>query len=150
MGCNRQLLPDGMPKSYPAAITIIQGGQPLSGASVALIPMESSNPWNAGGVTDTSGKAVLKTRSEYNGVVPGKYYVTVVKLESARDGLSLRPGYDVVGYDLVELKFSQRSPDITIEVVAGKKTEKEIDVGEPVHIAREVVRPDDGGFGPPE
>jgi len=54
-----------------------------------------------------------------------------------------------MGYDLIDLKFSQMSPDTTIEVVAGKN-KKEIDVGEPVRIARELQIPKDGGFGPPD
>ena len=150
-GCAGEQLPDGMPKPYPTTITIIQDDKPLEGATIALIPMDASNSWNAGGITNTSGNAALKTLTRYDGVVPGKYYVIIKKLlvdenkntpnketdpagyakwleESARDTFA--------GYDLIDPKFSKISPDAeTIEVVEGKN-EKSTDIGKAVKIER--------------
>ena len=141
-----------MPDPYPTVIVITQDGKPLEGASIALIPMDSSNTWNAGGSTDASGKAVLQALSRYDGVVPGKYYVIVTKRESdKRDITPPDPETDprgyakfleesattqVPSYDLIDPKFSKISPNAeTIDVVAGKN-EKTIDVGEAVRIKR--------------
>ena len=140
-----------MPQTYPTKITIIQDEKPLEGASIALIPMDASNSWNAGGITDASGNAALKTLTKYDGVVPGKYYVIIKKLwvdadKKVPDKETDPAGYEkwlvesaketLAGYDLVDLKFSKISPDAeTIEVTAGKN-EKSIDVGKAVRIER--------------
>ena len=151
-GCAGEQLPAGMPKPYPTTITIIQDGQPLEGASIALIPMDASNSWNAGGVTNASGNAALKTLTKYDGVVPGKYYVIIKKLSTegtkkqAPDKETDPAGYakflaesakdTFAGYDLVDPKFSKISPTAeTIEVVEGKN-EKSIDIGKAVKIER--------------
>ena len=150
-GCAGEQLPDGMPKPYPTTITIIQDGQPLEGASIALIPMDASNSWNAGGITNASGNAAIKTLTKYDGVVPGKYYVIIKKLsvdeiKKAPDKETDPAGYEkwlvesaketFAGYDLVDPKFAKISPNAeTIEVIEGKN-EKSIDIGKAVKIER--------------
>ena len=141
-----------MPTPYPTVISIIQDGQPLQGVSIALIPMESTNSWNAGGMTDATGKASLLTLTKYDGVVPGKYYVIVTKRESdvskfeQPDPETDPEGYakymqeslkeQVPSYDLIDPKFSKISPTAeTIDVVEGKN-EKTIDVGKAVRQKR--------------
>jgi len=98
--------------------------------------MYDVDTWHAGASTDSGGKAVLMTHVKYNGVVPGKYYVVVSKFEPTRTeggaasdpeadpeayarsmGADVRTGSG--GYDLVDLKFSKASPDVTIEVSEG-------------------------------
>ena len=153
-GCgNKQKFPDGMPTPYPTVITIIQDDKPLGGASIVLMPMEPSNSWNAGALTDSSGKGSLKTLSQYDGVVPGKYYVLVSKLE-AEESVEVPPpdpekepeafakymqtysAKIVPSFDLIDPKFGRASPSgETIEVVAGKN-EKTIDVGKAVRVKR--------------
>jgi len=79
-GCGGQILPEGMPKLTPVVLTVTMDGAPLDGATVGLIPLDSANSrWNAGGVTDQSGKAKIRTLAQYNGAVAGKYKVTVTK-----------------------------------------------------------------------
>ena len=148
-GCGKkQKYPDGMPEPFPTVITITQEGQPLQGASIALIPMDSKNSWNAGGMTDASGKASLLTLTKYNGVVPGKYYVIITKRES--DGSKYTQpdpetdpegyakfmresmGEKIASYDLIDPKYGKISPTAeTIDVAEGKN-EKTIDVGKAV------------------
>ena len=150
-GCgNQQKLPEGMPQPHPAIFTIIQDGQPLENALIALIPVDRSSTWNAGGITDSKGQASLKTLSQYQGVVPGKYTVLITKTAmdeskfTAPDPNSDPQGYAKyiqnieneirTSYSLVDPKFSQISADSEqIEVVSGMN-EKTIDVGKAVRI----------------
>ena len=152
-GCGGEKLPDDIPKPYPTVITITQDGQPLAGASVVLVPMDPSNTWHAGATTDASGKATLQTHVKYDGVVPGKYYIIVSKFEPAQKEAVVVPNQETDpegyarymetsakdatggGYDLVDLKFSKASPDVTIEVVAGTN-EQTVDVGKAVRVER--------------
>ena len=134
-GCGGEKLPDNMPKPCPTVITITQDGQPLADASVVLVPMDPSNTWHAGATTNASGNAILQTHVKYDGVVPGKYFIIVSKFEppqgdniGAPDAATDPEGYQRyldasakktgAGYDLVDLKFSKASSDVTIEVVA--------------------------------
>ena len=152
-GCgNRQKFPEGMPAPHPTVITVIQDDKPLEGASVVLMPMDSSNSWSAGALTDSGGKGTLKTLSQYDGVVPGKYYVLVSKRE-AEESYEVPPpdpetdpeGYAnymrtysakiVNSFDLIDPKFARVSADQTIEVIADKN-EKTIDVGKAVRQKR--------------
>jgi len=151
-GCgDGQKLPDGMPKPQPTSITILQGGSPLPGASIALIPVDSSNQWHAGANTNEKGVAEILTRGQYKGVVPGKYTVVITKRETEESALTAPdPNTDPQGYakymqessqeklatyDLVDLKFSATASQEQIEIVPGKN-EKTIDVGEAVRILK--------------
>ena len=79
-GCGGKKLPEGMPKLTSVILTVTLDGAPLEGATVGLIPLDSANSrWNAGGVTDKSGKAKIRTLAQYDGAAPGKYKVTVMK-----------------------------------------------------------------------
>ena len=144
-------LPDGMPTPQPTLITITQGGSPLQGASVALIPVDSSNQWNAGAATDEKGIAAVLTSGQYLGAVPGKYKVIITKRESEKSGLTAPdPNADPQGYakymeeskklklatyDLIDPKYSKGTTPEEIEIVQGKN-EKTIDVGEAVRVKK--------------
>jgi len=79
-GCGGQKLPEGMPKLTPVILTVTLDGEPLDGATVGLVPLDSTNSrWNAGGGTDKNGKTKIRTLAQYDGVVAGKYKVTVTK-----------------------------------------------------------------------
>ncbi|MCL2347015.1 MAG: hypothetical protein FWC50_02010 [Planctomycetaceae bacterium] len=91
-GCGGEKLPEGMPKLTPVVLTFQQAGAPLDGAIVSLIPLDSANSqWYAGGTTDAGGKLKAKTLAKYNGVVPGKYKITVIKtvLEPLPSGMTM-------------------------------------------------------------
>jgi len=156
-GCGGEQLPDGMPKPYPTEITVLQGGSPLEGATVALMSADPSNPWSASATTDATGKANIKIQGRYVGAVPGKYHVLVTKSETDEskfvipDATADPAGYakymnegsgEVLNtYDLIDPKFNQLTANTeTIEVVAGKN-EKTIDVGAAVRIMRVFAKP---------
>ena len=81
IGCGGHPRPDGMPRLYPASVTVTQEGTPLEGATVTLF---SDDPelgrWSPTGVTDASGVAVLHTNSLYRGAPLGSFRVTVAKM----------------------------------------------------------------------
>ncbi|MCL2742617.1 MAG: hypothetical protein FWE67_02075 [Planctomycetaceae bacterium] len=78
-GCSVEPTPDGFPKLYPVTVTIKQEGKELPGATVRLVPMYESNIWTTGAVTDSQGKAVLRTHGKYSGAPAGKFKVCVTK-----------------------------------------------------------------------
>jgi len=80
-GCGGEKLPPGMPKLYPATITVTQDGQPLAGAEVILLNTDPSTSWSAGGMTDQNGVIKLRTLGRYDGAPAGKYRVAVEKIE---------------------------------------------------------------------
>ncbi|MGL6195669.1 MAG: carboxypeptidase-like regulatory domain-containing protein [Thermoguttaceae bacterium] len=81
IGCGPKV-PADMPKLYPCTVVITQDNQPLEGAVVTLFHQDPSlQKWTAGGLTDVSGKVVLKTQGRYDGVAEGDYKVTVTKTE---------------------------------------------------------------------
>lgn len=131
-GCT-QNVPKDMPKLYSCTLEITQGNQPLEGATVALYHQDSSlQKWTAGGLTDKSGKVVLKTQGRYDGVVDGNFKVTVIKTE-VEPGVLLNaeteeaiPGKT---WNLVEPRFGNvASTPLTLSV-AGKKVSETLDVG---------------------
>jgi hypothetical protein len=154
-GCGEQL-PDGMPKLYPALITVTQEGEPLEEATVMLIPEDSAlMQWGPSGITDESGIAEMKTNAKYKGAPLGKYTVTVMKREREPHphpewaGLSeTDPNYRqfvqiarmLKHYDLVESHFgSVANSPLRIEVSAGQK-EYTVDVGKKVKVETVTLR----------
>lgn len=71
------------PKTHPVSIKIAHRGQPVEGANVTLIPQEQSGR-GASGVTDANGVAKMGLPGLADGAVPGKYWVTVSKVEGVQ------------------------------------------------------------------
>lgn len=71
------------PQTYPVSIKIAHRGQPVDGASVTLVPQEPSGR-GASGVTDASGVAKMGLPGLADGAVPGKYWVSVSKVEGVQ------------------------------------------------------------------
>ena len=80
-GCGGDKLPPGIPKLYPATLTVIQDGKPLAGAEIIMINVDPAINWSAGGVTDQNGVLKLRTQGRYNGAPAGRYKVAVEKTE---------------------------------------------------------------------
>jgi len=122
-----------MPKLHPCILEITQGNQPLEGATVALYHQDPNlQKWTAGGLTDPSGKVVLKTQGRYAGVVEGHYKVTVIKTE-VEPGVLLNPETEeaIPGktWNLVESRYEDiAATPLTLDM-AGKKTTRTLDVG---------------------
>jgi hypothetical protein len=103
LGCSSQQLPDDLPVLYPCKITVIQDGQPLTGASVILHltdhrPDHGGKSWIPMGLTDENGVAVIKTNARYNGAPLGKYKIAVNKTERETSKLEPAPPEDSPDY----------------------------------------------------
>lgn len=72
-----------VPKTYPVSIKIAHRDQPVEGASVTLLPQEQSGR-GATGITDANGVAKMGLPGLADGAVPGKYWVTVSKVEGTQ------------------------------------------------------------------
>lgn len=138
-GCSKSALPEGFPKLYPCEITVNQDGAPLEGATVTLMPKDPANVYSSSGVTDASGKAVLKTYG-HAGAPLGTSAIVVTKaideggtpIHDPDTGNFVRnAGASTFSY--VEKNFTKKETTILeIEVLKGKN-EKTVDVGKAVH-----------------
>jgi len=72
-----------VPTTYLVSIKIAYGGQPVEGASVTLVPQAQSGR-GASGVTDANGVAKMGLPGLAEGAAPGKYWVTVSKVEGGQ------------------------------------------------------------------
>lgn len=72
-----------VPQTYPVSIKIAHRGQPVEGASVTLVPQGESGR-GASGVTDANGVAKMGLPGLADGAVPGKYWVSVSKVEGVQ------------------------------------------------------------------
>lgn len=133
LGCSGEELPDGMPALQPVQIKIVQGGTPVEGASVQLLPQDAANTFASGGSTDASGVAKIVTLGRYDGAPAGTYKVTIDKIvndgpavaEDDPDGVT-----PVASYRVIDPKFSMAdSTTAEITVAEGGTTEETIDVG---------------------
>lgn len=71
------------PATHPVSIKIAYRGQPVEGANVTMVPQGASGR-GAAGVTDASGVAKMGLPGLADGAVPGKYWVTVSKVEGVQ------------------------------------------------------------------
>jgi len=80
----------GLPGLVQCSGVVTLDGKPLEGATVMLIPRDSSSSQrNAIGVTDAGGKFRMTTLKENDGVMPGTYTVTVTKFEKTGEVITL-------------------------------------------------------------
>ena len=132
-GCGGQQLPPGMPKLYPATVTVMQDGQPLGEADIVIINTDPAVNWSAGGVTDKNGIVKLRTMGQYDGAPLGTYKVGVRKTEIPDITLPLEIPSDPEGlreyqrlareidentFVLVEEKFSIGQTQLEVEITA--------------------------------
>jgi len=129
-GCGGQKLPPGMPKLYPATITVTQDGQPLEGAEIVVISTDPSMNWSSGGITDQNGIVKLRTMGQYDGAPLGKYKVGVRKVETPDIAVPPPPNkpedmnnymrilkeIDDNTFFLVEEKFSIQNTQLEVEI----------------------------------
>ena len=144
-GCGGPARPEGMPRLYPASITVVQEGIPLAGAMVQLVSDEPDlSRWGPSGITDTAGVAVLKTNGTYDGAPLGKFKAIVSKRErephpnpewaNLPDGdpnfqkyMQAEAKRKTINY--IEAKYgSIADTPLTVEITAGGKTYS-VDVG---------------------
>lgn len=71
--------PAGRPARVPAGGVVLQDQQPVAGATVLFMPVGQS--YGATAVTDEAGQFRLTTFTNGDGAIPGRYQVTVRKVE---------------------------------------------------------------------
>ncbi|MDO4588022.1 MAG: carboxypeptidase-like regulatory domain-containing protein [Planctomycetia bacterium] len=111
IGCNKS----GLSGLVPVQGTVYYNDEPLAGASISFIPTGTNAETRSGnGISDQNGHFVLMTLNPEDGVYPGEYVVTVIKVK--------RP--DVEGKTLSEL-VNQPRETIPQYLVPEKYTDKE-------------------------
>jgi len=79
VGCGGPQRPAGFPALFLCEITITQGGQPLVGADVRLMPESGSADWIISGKTGSNGVARVSTHGKFDGAPEGTFKVLVSK-----------------------------------------------------------------------
>ncbi|MDR1924922.1 MAG: carboxypeptidase-like regulatory domain-containing protein [Planctomycetaceae bacterium] len=75
---------NGLRGLVPVEGRVTLNGEPLADATVEFAPAElNGGQHGASGVTDASGRFVLKTNTESVGIAPGEYKVVVTKKDFA-------------------------------------------------------------------
>lgn len=122
LGCSDQ----GM---LPVEGTITLDGEPLAGAAISFVPAEGGRP--SSGQTDDQGHFTLASYTANDGVPPGEYKVTVVKLDARRqaqaapveegseEGEKLMGNTEQAVKFLTPMKYStSATTDLRVEVTA--------------------------------
>ena len=137
--------PDGMPRLYPASITVIQDGAPLEGAMVQLFSEDPAlERWGPTGITNAAGVVAIRTDAAYNGAPLGTYKVVVTKMErephpnpewaDAPRGDPNAQKYEALElsrkmFNYIEPQYSSHTDTpLTVEIVAKKKNYS-VDIG---------------------
>ena len=130
-GCGGEQLPPGIPKLYPATLTVTQDGKPLADAEIVMINADPSTSWSAGGVTNQNGVLKLRTMGRYEGAPVGKYIVAVQKIETLDIKLPDEMPSDSAGLREYN-QLAKKIEDNTFYVVDPKfglgKTELEVEI----------------------
>ncbi len=151
LGCLGETTPPDMPKLQPTTITIVQEGAPCPDANVQLLKKDDlTYKWFAGGVTDSTGKCVIRTLGKYVGAPEGDFTVVVYKTvrnESETRKNTPEPtdpaeaqqwikkvAEEEKEFDMIDVKYKKiDTSDLTISIVSGKN-EQTFDVGPAVQI----------------
>ena len=80
VGCSAAKPASNRPQTHPAKGRVMLAGQPLAGATVTFRPEGGGS--GCSGITDTMGAFKLSTFTAGDGAIPGKYRVTVTKLDA--------------------------------------------------------------------
>jgi len=130
--------PADLPQLHPVHIEIIQGGNPLEGATVTLVSKVPATYGTASGTTNASGVASLRTYG-FEGAPAGDYAVLVTKEVPAnqREGTTEEGLTYLIGgqlYRYVDAQFSNvNSTPISITVTE-RGARETLDVGDPVRV----------------
>lgn len=141
VGCTPSNRPPGLPKLYPASITLTQGGKPISDVSIQLIPKVESI-WPVSGTTDANGTAMLVTYGQFPGAPEGSYTVAVSKttIKSDKPQDEYTSGITEI-FSLIEVEHTKPETSKLEMTVEKKPNSKTFELGEPVHILVDTIRP---------
>jgi hypothetical protein len=142
--CTPSNRPAGLPKLHSCSITITQDGTPVKDVSVMLVP-KFDCPWGVSGVTDASGTAKLVTYGQFPGAPEGAFTVVLSKTESVfkgeqKAGEEFPTGTTEI-FSLIDVEHTKSETsklEITIEA---KSNTASFDVGKPVRVLVDTVRP---------
>lgn len=148
-GCSEKK-PPGLPNLYPVSIQVTQAGVPLDEATVSLVSVDAGSNWIIGGLTDTNGKAQLRTYGKYIGAPAGRFKVVVVKQISEgekeyveamnRNDLAAARKINVKIFSCVEDQFGDvKKTPLEIEINKSSKIIT-VDTGTAVRLKREFLR----------
>lgn len=145
-GCGGPPRPADLPPLYATTITISQEDAPLEGALVSLFSEDTTFKWGVAGITDSSGKAEIKTHGRFSGAPLGPYKVVVTKTEpeDLPEITEFRPDNEegektpvrrrktIKLYTLLEKKYTNIvDTPLTITIEKGRNGQT-FDVGKPV------------------
>jgi hypothetical protein len=137
-------LPKGMPPLYPCTITLTQEGVPLEGASVALIPEDTTLTFVFAGATTSAGNVEMYSHGKHRGVPAGKYKLIVTKNDKEIQNEKI---WEV---SLVDIQYTtpDKSP-LQVEI-AKKKNKFDFELGKAVRIQTSQARTLKEYYGPPD
>jgi hypothetical protein len=121
------------PDVVPASGTITYNGSAVEGATVVLVPEASSGGYAASGLTDADGRFELSTFAPDAGAVPGKYKVSVTKIEAPASAAGPEGGHDESETpppkDLLPAKYKDAAKsELTAEIPADGTDELTFDL----------------------
>jgi hypothetical protein len=107
----------------PARGIVTFDGQPVEGANVIFSPADGNQTLASQAVTDSDGRFEMSTHSGGGkfvpGIAPGRYAVTVTKLDTAAVSTTLAPPKD-----LLPKKYgSPQTSGLTADIVAGAEND---------------------------
>ena len=139
-GCSPKL-PDGMPKIFPCVLTLTQEGKPAEGFDVQLVAKGEKISWMIGGTSDAQGLVKIMTHGQFNGAPAGLFAVVINKtLTEGVDQNADVQTKPVMIYSLTEKKYNSELTT-PLEVKIEGKTNVTFDLGKPVKILTETIRP---------
>jgi hypothetical protein len=134
LACSASKPASNRPQTHPAKGRVTMGGQPLGGATVTFRPDGAGS--GCAGITDESGNFKLSTFAAGDGAVPGKYGVTVTKVDAGPASVDVNsPGYAPPAANapppkslLPDTYADPAKSGLTAEVAGGKANVFEFDI----------------------
>jgi hypothetical protein len=137
-------LPKGLPPLYPCTITLTQEGVPLEGASVALIPEDTTLHFTFAGATTSTGSVEMYSHGKHRGIPAGKYKLLVIKSDKEIQNGKI---WDV---SLVDLNYTKPATSPLEVEIAKKKNKFTFDLGKTVKIQTSPARALKEYYGSPD
>ncbi len=120
----------------PVEGTVTLDGEPLEGAAISFVPAEGGRPCT--GQTDADGHFTLASYVAGDGVPPGEYKVTIVKLDTRRQAEAAPVEDGTEGEEEVMGKVEQSAKFLTpMKLASPATTDLKVEVSpgmEPVQI----------------
>jgi hypothetical protein len=133
-GCQQEPHPADLPKLYSCKITITQDKVPAENVQISLYDNHLSNKWSIGGITNTSGTAVIQTHGQFSGVPSGKFKVVLSKTESeggseVNESITTQKSETIRIYSLVDKKYLEESTTPLEINIENKSVVKTFEIG---------------------